>query len=290
MSVRYAILADVHGNLEALEAVLGDLSANVKPDKVVVLGDTIGYGPNPRECLERVFRAADLVLIGNHESDLIQPDPAMSRDAREVLDWTAEQIRESPAWKRVLAEVRMSGHLSLARRSLDGMEFVHGSPRKPVEQYIWPAHDCQYIVYNDQIDERLQDFLWEFPSDFGFCAHTHQPAVLTGYADRAIFDPYRAELNWNRRTTFVGPKTVFFVPEGNALLYGLAGKKAVINPGSVGQPRDGNPAASYALFDGSTLCFRRVPYDFRKTQEKIRALPLNPETCEGLAARLEKGE
>ena len=288
MATKYAVMGDIHGNLEALEAVLKDMAAE-KIDKIAILGDTVGYGPNPRECIEKAAEIADIFLIGNHEKELISGDPGMTEETKEVLKWTKGQLKGCAAWEKIINCAKQSNP-ALASKDIDDKIFVHGSPLKPTDQYIWPAHECQYLIYNDQIDERLQEFMNEFIREHGFCAHTHQPAVLTEYKNRKIFDPYKHELKWNKRDTFIGPNTIFFVPEGNITLEGLAGKKMVINPGSVGQPRDGNPAASYAIYDGNTVQFRRVPYDFKKTQEKIMALPISERTKIYNAKRLEKGE
>lgn len=240
MATKYAVMGDIHANLEALEAVLKDLSTE-RVDKIAILGDDIGYGPNPRECLEKAAGIADILLIGNHEKELISGDPGMSAETKEVLQWTEGQLKGCAAWEKIKNSARLKGYHAFAVQNIDEKIFVHGSPLKPVEQYIWPADECQYLIYNDQIDERLQEFMNEFIREHGFCAHTHQPAVLTEYNNRKMFDPYKRELKWNKASTFVGPHTIFFVPEGNVMLEGLAGKKVVINPGSVGQPRDGNP-------------------------------------------------
>jgi diadenosine tetraphosphatase ApaH/serine/threonine PP2A family protein phosphatase len=110
---------------------------------------------------------------------------------------------------------------------------------------------------------------------------------LTSYEHREVFP---IEFEWNRRLTFLGPRAIFYVPEGSRQLEGLYGRKLVLNPGSVGQPRDGNPDASWALYDGDTVLFRRVPYEHARTAAKLRALPVSPETRSYFADRLAKGE
>jgi len=285
MSQKTAILSDIHGNLEALEAVFNNFK-KYKPDQVVVLGDSIGYGPNPGECLEKAYNSADVFLIGNHCADLIQPDPYMGADTKEILAWTENQITDLPEWQKIQKQTEGFGLEKLAHKLENGCEFTHATPKRPVTQYLWPAHESQYIIYNDQIDERLKEFMDEFTELHGFNGHTHQPAILAEYKDRMIFE----FVDWNRKATFLGPNTVFFVPEGNAVIKGIAGKKLIMNPGSVGQPRDGVPMASYGLYDGNNFVIKRVPYDLRKTQEKIKGMPVSDDIKEGLVKRLEKGE
>lgn len=284
-----AVLADIHGNLEALEAVLRDLEP-LHPARVVVLGDTVGYGPDPRACLERASELADVLLAGNHEKELLFPSDEMTDEAQEALRWTAAQLAGSAAWEQLAARIREQGS-EAARATLEGCLFVHGSPQYPTEQYIWPAHECQYLVFNDQIDARLADFLEEFDLLHSFFAHTHAPAVLTAYDNHELFDPYRCSgLAWHGRHSFVGPTMLYVVPLGSPRIEGLAGRKVAINPGSVGQPRFvGDPDASYALYDGDAVSFRRVPYDRAATCRKLAALPFDEETREFFIERLERG-
>ena len=98
--MRLALLADIHANLHALEAVLRDVDG-CGVDELVVLGDTINYGPRPRECLELVSARASVVLAGNHEKEAALPMPgtSSSRDAREMLEWTVSQLAGSAPWE-----------------------------------------------------------------------------------------------------------------------------------------------------------------------------------------------
>ncbi len=288
MTKLYALLADIHGNLEALESVLRDIDT-ANPDEIIILGDTIGYGPNPKECLKKASEIADLFLIGNHEAEAIKPEDDLNEEAKEALQWAEKQLTDLSEWQRIRDNIALQGCEKLALKGHDDRIFVHASPKNPIKQYIWPGHECQYIIYNGQIDQRLSEFMDEFARQHGFCAHTHVPAVLTEYQNQKIFDPYRCDIEWNRRDTFIGPNTLFFVPVGNVTLHGIEGKKVVINPGSIGQPRDGNPAASYALYDGNTVRFKRISYDFEKTGRKILDLPIKEETKRVLSERLAKG-
>ena len=283
---RVALLSDVHANLEALEAVLRDVDAQ-RPDVVAVLGDTINYGPNPRECLELVDRVADVVLAGNHEKEAADPQPdELEGDAREMLEWTLAQLHGLHPWERLREEIRARGPAT-AQARLDGLHLVHASATKPFEQYVWPGHPHHHLHLNDQLDAYLGELLAGFDAAHSAVGHTHAPAVLTAYAERHLF-PISAD--WNRRFTFIGPTTVFYVPQGELRLEGLSGRKVVLNPGSVGQPRDRDPRACWALYDGDAVWFRRVEYDHRRTAAGIRALPLRLDTRRYFADRLELGE
>ena len=283
---RIALLSDVHANLEALDAVLADVEAQA-PDLVVCLGDTINYGPNPRECLERIDAVADVVLAGNHEKEAALPAPdELESDAREMLEWTVAQVAGLHAWERLAGELRTTG-TDRAQHRLDGVHFVHASAAKPFEQYVWPGHPHHHLHLNQQLDQYLGELLGAFDAMHSFVGHTHAPSVLTSYAHRELFP---ISYDWNRRLTFIGPTSVFYVPKGELKLEELAGKKVVINPGSVGQPRDGDPRASWALYDGASVWFRRVEYDHARTAKKIRALPLSLDTRRLFADRLAVGE
>jgi predicted phosphodiesterase len=285
---RLALLADIHGNLQALEAVQRDLEQQ-GADRVVVLGDTVGYGPNPRECLERAADIAEVILLGNHEADLIRLDPDMDVE-KELRDWTGAQLAGLPAWDALVRRAAAIGIEEAASHVEDGIQLVHGSPDAPVTQYIWPAHSCQYLVFNHQIGLRLSGFLDEFEQPIGFCGHTHTPAVLTEYAHHGMFDPYESHLEWNRNKSFLSPEALFVVPLGSVGLRIPDGARLVINPGSVGQPRDGDTAASYAIFDGCSVAFRRVPYDSTPTLSSLAALPIDEELRQDLITRLTRGE
>jgi predicted phosphodiesterase len=286
MTRRIALLSDIHANLGALEAVLRDVDA-LSPDLVVVLGDTINYGPEPRECLELVDAVADVVLAGNHEKEAALPMPdEMESDAREMLEWTVTQLEGLHVWERMRAAL-LTDPNACAQRVVDGLHFVHATAAKPFEQYLWPGHPNYHLHLNAQLDQFLCELLEGFSAMHSFVGHTHAPTVLTSYANRELFPIAN---DWNRKLTFIGPRSVFYVPKGELTLPELSGKKVVINPGSVGQPRDGDPRASWALYDGDSVQFRRVAYDHEATARKIRALPLSIDTRRYFADRLAEGQ
>jgi predicted phosphodiesterase len=284
---RIAILSDIHGNLAALEAVLRDVEAQ-RPDRIVCLGDTVGYGPFPRECFARVQEVADLVLAGNHELETALPgDEGMEDDAREMALWSAQVLEGFEPWERLRAALVAGQAEALALRQEGDITWVHGAPEEATLRYVWPGYRTHYLIFNDQIDAFLLELLGRFKTPHGFCGHTHVPALLTAYEHRELFG---VSHDWNRTFTFLGPETIFYVPSGPMTIEGLRGKKVVINPGSVGQPRDRDPRASWALYDGDTVEFRRVPYEISVTQAAIRALPVKEDTRSFFANRLTRGE
>lgn len=286
MAVRWAILSDIHGNLEALEAVLADAAAQ-GAEKIAVLGDVIDYGPDPVACLERVSAAAEVWLVGNHEEEAVAPSEDQEPSA--ILQWSLPRLAESAVWQELRAKIEASGAPALASRVVEQMHFVHASAARPTIQYVWPSHEVQYVVFNSQVDERLTTFLGEFSAPHGFNGHTHVPAVLTRYEHRKVFDPYQG-VRRNHMHTFVGPNAIFFVPDGPCVIRDLAEVAMAVNVGSVGQPRRlGDNRASYALFDGTDLELRRVEYKWIRTAAKLAAIPFDEEQRAELVERLERG-
>jgi predicted phosphodiesterase len=286
MATRWAILSDIHANLEALEAVLADATAQ-GAERIAVLGDTIDYGPDPIACLERVRAVAEVWLVGNHEEEAVTPSE--EQEPSSVLDWTLPRLAEAEVWQDIRARITRDGAPAHASRVVDKIHFVHASAGRPTVQYVWPAHEVQYVVFNQQIDERLMKFLGEWETDHGFHGHTHVPAVLTRYAHRGVLDPYQG-VRREHVHTFVGPNAIFFVPQGPCTLRELAAVELAVNVGSVGQPRRlGDNRASYVLYDGDQLEFRRVAYDWRATATKLAALPIEAEQQRELIERLETG-
>ena len=282
---RWAILSDIHANIEALEAVLAD-AAKQGAEKIAILGDTIDYGPNPLECLAHAARA-DVWLVGNHEEEAVAATDYQEPSA--VLEWTKPLLAGDPIWQDVLAKITRDGAPAHASRVEGNVHFVHASAGRPTIQYVWPAHEVQYVVFNHHIDDRLTTFLGEFQAPHGFNGHTHVPAVLTRYAHRNVLDPYQG-VRRDHVHTFVGPNAIFFVPSEPCVLHELAEVTFAVNVGSVGQPRRlEDNRASYVLYDGTDLEFRRVEYPWMKTAAKIAALPIPDEEKRELCERLETG-
>lgn len=282
LSETWAILSDIHGNIDALDAVLRDVELQ-GADRILILGDSINYGAAAVAVVERICAVADVVLLGNHEKAALEGKDGMSGPAAAGLAWTVEQLSQSEDWRTLVAEARFP---ESCQRTYEGVQLVHASPRDPVLEYVWPGHSSYYLAFNEQIDSRLTTILGARTALHCFCGHTHVPAVLLPYTERRILK----QLPWDRRLSFIGPQSIFFVPDTVLRIQGLADCPAVINPGSVGQPRDGRPEASYVLYDRDEVRFLRVKYDIDSAQKKIRALPIEPDARDYLADRLALGE
>lgn len=263
-------------------------AAQQKADRLVVLGDTVNYGAQPVACFERLCTEADILLLGNHERAMLVEggEAGMGGAAGAGVAWTRAVLAQSAVWTAWTADKCFP---DAAQARVDGVQLVHGSPRDPVVEYVWPGHASYFLAFNEPLDRRLASLLGARDATHTFCGHTHVPAILLENGPAAQRLLHRCPEN--PRLTFVGPATRFSVPAANdALLEGMADVGALINPGSVGQPRDGNPAASYVLYTGETLRFRRVPYDIPAAQARIRALPILPSARNYLADRLALGE
>ncbi|MDG1479007.1 MAG: metallophosphoesterase family protein [Myxococcota bacterium] len=282
MSETWAILTDIHGNIDALDAVLRDVELQ-GADKIVVLGDSVNYGAAAVAVIERITSIADIILLGNHEKAVLHGEEGMSGPAGAGLAWTREQLASCEAWQQLVDGAVFP---DACERIVDDVHLVHASPRDPVLEYVWPGHSSYYLAFNDQIDQRLAQILAASQARHCFCGHTHVPAVLLPYAERRLLKL----LPWDRRLSFVGPQAIFFVPDTTLRIEGLSESPVIINPGSVGQPRDGRPEAAYALYNGDELRFRRVPYNIDAAGEKIRALPIDDDARDYLADRLLRGE
>jgi diadenosine tetraphosphatase ApaH/serine/threonine PP2A family protein phosphatase len=251
-----AIVSDIHGNLEALQAVLADIAQH-GVEAIYCLGDIVGYGPNPRECVDaaRDFRVA---ILGNHDQGALFDPEGFCGPAERAIFWTRGQLESSPEPRHV-RERRWELLAELPRTHREnGCQFVHGSARSPLNEYVFPDD-----VYNQQKIRRV----FAAVERTCFQGHTHVPGVFQEEGSANVF-------------TFRRPDEV------NGA-YRLDGRKALINVGSVGQPRDGDPRACYVLFDGALVRFRRVEYDVGTTASKILAVG---ELDRVLAERLRRGQ
>jgi diadenosine tetraphosphatase ApaH/serine/threonine PP2A family protein phosphatase len=247
----YAIISDIHSNIEALNAVLADIAAH-PVEGVYCLGDVIGYGPNPRECLDVVARC-EFVLIGNHEAGLLQVAEDFNDRARRALEWTRETLNSPQFPKESNYAYWDQIDRFVETKKTDDAFFVHGSPRDPIREYVMPSD-----VLNRSM---MQEIFQLIDRRACFAGHTHIPGVFTlarGFVHQSEL-PDRVPLT----------------------------EKSFVNIGSVGQPRDGDNRASYVLVDGDVAIFRRVPYDFETTMSKIRRIPALDDF---LARRLKAGK
>jgi diadenosine tetraphosphatase ApaH/serine/threonine PP2A family protein phosphatase len=228
-AVRIPVLSDVHANLAALEAVIADAADAGTDTPPWVLGDIVGYGPDPTEVIDRLRGLGAKAIAGNHDlaaAGLIAIDD-FNPLAAAAVRWTAGIIDDTA--REYLA--------SLPARLEEGdFTLVHGSPRDPVWEYLTSA-------------EAITECLAHFSTPVCLFGHTHVPIVIdASSSDLAV-------------TQFTSAEPLR-----------LAAERMYVNPGSVGQPRDGDPRASYAIVepDTSTIEFRRVAYDIATTQARMR--------------------
>lgn len=248
-----AILSDVHGNLEALTAVLADLERQGVA-LVYNLGDTLGYGPNPVECLDLVRRMS-VVLKGNFDQAVMFTPDGFCLAAQQSVLWTQAQLETAQG---IAARKQRENFLAgLAGSNREGnILYVHGSARNPLNEYVFPE---------DIHNERKMARIGEMFGSLCFAGHTHIPGVFLE----------REKDKWE-----------FIFPEECARGFPVAGCKLICNVGAVGQPRDDDERACYALFDGDRIWFRRVEYDVEATIRKIYAVP---ELADFLGDRLRAG-
>jgi len=249
----FAVISDIHANLDAMEAVVSDISEQ-GVSRIICLGDIVGYGADFEECIDFVRENCDIVIKGNHDEAVVEGPVDFNPVARDVILYTREMIKPglfSPPRKRdrwnFLRDLPV-------RHEEGGLLFVHGSPRDPVREYVMKTD----VVF---APEKLAD-IFSMINGACFIGHTHQPGV--------IVDGYH-----------------FLEPQRLGSSYQLNGAKAVINIGSVGQPRDGDNRSSYVIIRDDTVHFRRVVYDYRRTMAKI---PANPSIHDNCAMRLEVGK
>lgn len=228
---KYAVISDIHGNLEAFQAVLKAIEQE-EVGKIFCLGDLVGYGPNPNECIDLARAKSDIIVAGNHDWAVIGLTDTgyFNPYAKAAVDWTADTmtaenhgfLKELPIIKRVQEK---------------GLFLVHATPENP---------DQWNYILTYQGARKSFEYL---PDRFCFIGHSHVPAIieegphgeLTGYSDQIIF---------------------------------RNGCRYIINVGSVGQPRDGNPDAAYAIFEDDKVIINRIPYDISLTQKKMREVKL----------------
>jgi diadenosine tetraphosphatase ApaH/serine/threonine PP2A family protein phosphatase len=232
----------------------------------VCLGDVIGYGARPLECLALVRALVEgradvapglvpgLCLLGNHEQALLEDAADFNPNARRAILWTRDELsrdsRTARDWFDWIGALRPS---AVDERA----QFVHGSPRDPVREYVVPSLTRQ--------PERMHALFRHMERGICFVGHSHIPAVY--FEDDRIYLPRGTD----------GPYAI-----GDTETC-----KVLVNVGSVGQPRDRDPRLSYLLFDGERITFVRLEYDVRGAQDDIRAVDELPPL---LAERLARGD
>lgn len=232
-----AIISDIHSNLEAFQAVVKDIET-LGISEIYCLGDVVGYGPNPRECVDLVMRCK-IVLLGNHDQGAMFDPEGFNPSAERAIFWTRQQL-ETADGNRQLKEKRWEFLAERPRQFReDNILYVHGSARNPLNEYVFPED-----VYNQRKMERI----FSLVDKYCFQGHTHVPGIFT-------------------------ENLQFHSPEDVNYEYKLDARKTLCNVGAVGQPRDGDWRACYVLLDGETIRYRRVEYDVETTIKKIYAVP-----------------
>ena len=235
--MKRAFISDIHSNLEALRAVLADIRAQGVGD-VYCLGDIVGYGPNPRECIDEVMKCK-VCLLGNHDQGALFDPEGFNTGAERAIFWTRSQLENCGAAGNE-AHRRWDFLGELPRNQQEGpFLFVHGSARNPLNEYVFPED-----IYN----RRKMEKIFALVERHAFQGHTHVPGVFT--------EDFR-----------------FLSPDEIDYQYRLTGAKTMINVGSVGQPRDGDHRSCYVIQEDDLVRFRRVEYPFEETIKKIYAIP-----------------
>ena len=247
MDLRYAIISDIHSNLAAFQAVLHDIDKRGGFERLWCLGDAVGYGPDPNECIQLLREYDHVCVAGNHDWGAVGKIALddFNAEAATACRWSGAQL--GPEEKDYLANLPLI-------TSEGDFTLVHGSPREPIWEYLVSTYSAKANF----------DY---FQTKVCLVGHSHVPLIFEYLADRG-----QCLL---REFTEDSPLRI----EDNRL---------IVNPGGVGQPRDGDPRASYAVYDGGTDSIRnyRVPYEIGDTQQRMleRGLPLR------LISRLSYGQ
>ncbi len=248
----FAIISDIHSNYTALKAVLEDIDQkNIK--EVFCLGDIVGYGPEPRECIDLIIERQIVSIMGNHDHAVFYEPTNFKTGAERASYWTRQMLEDEPDQKKRKQRWAFLGRLPV-RLQMGNILMVHGSPRKPVNEYIFPDDIYTNTSKLLAIFERLERIC--------FVGHTHVPGVF-------LEDPD------------------FYSTDEINNVYPITDKeKAIINVGSVGQPRDQDVRASYVIVKDDKVEFVRVTYNIEETVVKIIA---NPELDDFEGERLRDG-
>ena len=231
----FALLSDIHANLEALTAVLADIDRH-GVERIFCLGDIVGYGPDPVACIDIIRERCEVVLLGHFDQAAIGDREGFGETARRSLDWFCQL----DGYERHLPFLAYRPRF----HQEGGILYVHGSARNPTHEYVFPED-----IYNSRKMERI----FALVDHTCFCGHTHIPGV---FVQQIPDDLYH-----------------FHSPDEIENTFYFDHRKTIINVGSVGQPRDGDPRAGYILVEGELVRFRRVEYDSGTTIRKIRDIP-----------------
>ncbi len=244
----FAIISDLHSNLEALEAVLARTEM-LGVSEILCLGDVVGYGADPGPTTRLVMHHCKWTILGNHDWGLFHSLDDFNPLARDALHLSRRRLK--PHWLVPGRRAAWEFLRKLPERMADhGFLFFHGSPRDPVMEYV--------LRSDGFLEPEKMNAIFAAIDRPTFVGHTHWPGIHRG-------DFKFTQANDDCRE------------------FDLNGEPCVVNVGSVGQPRDGDPRASFAVVDRGRVEIHRVAYDFRRTQAKILAAGLHPALAERLA-------
>lgn len=238
-----AIVSDIHGNLPALRAVLAD-ARNRGAERYWCLGDVVGYGAQPVECLELLADLDAVIIRGNHEQAVLSGPFGFNPLAAAAIEWSRMQLHAQPRYWEFVESFP-------ERVDTDSAVLVHGSPAQPVDEYLFREETLDHLPHGRDFSPKLARCfrLIDKPC---FVGHTHIPGAING------------DMTWT-------------APDECDDQYDTAELPCIVNVGSVGQPRDGNVDASYVLFDGRRVVFRRIAYDVQAAAALILGEPMLPD-------------
>lgn len=277
--MRYAIISDIHANEEALQAVLKELGAIARRcgepfEELWCLGDLVGYGPDPARCVEIVHSHTDIVISGNHDQAVsgVLPQERFNDSAQVTADWTRDRLSEQHL--RYLADLP-------ERLVMGACTLVHGSPRNPVWEYLTSAEMAVLsfpyfstplcVVGHTHVPTIFLQPAEDALTGVGAGRFEHAGQTMTGesMSDLDVLDQLAAEEEALIRATLSAASCEMLLP-GEGRWTPPPGYRAIINPGSVGQPRDGDPRAAFMVYDTERgFEFYRVEYPLEQTQRKI---------------------
>jgi predicted phosphodiesterase len=255
LSRRYAIISDIHSNIEALSAVMEDIKSRGIQD-IICLGDVVGYGPDPKPCIDIIQDACRVCLLGNHDEALLKGAQNFNAWAREAIDWTREVLQGNGAEAEENARRWAYVEAMPLKFQTNGLYFVHGSPRQPTIEYI-----LKEDIYNGSY-EKFDQIFASFEKAL-FVGHSHTPCII------------------NEDLEYMVPKEI-----DHHFVYTRDKKKVIVNVGSVGQPRDNDTRSCYVEITKNEIIYHRVTYDVKAVVQKIKD---NDRLSDNLGLRLQKG-
>lgn len=228
--MKYAIISDIHSNIEALQAVLKAIEQE-EVDKILCLGDIVGYGPNPNECIDLVQQHCEIILTGNHDFACIENSELFyfNKYAKQAVEWTLTVLKKENL--EYLAKLPL-------QEKIENYCLVHAN-----------AYDPRSWDYVLSLDEAEYNFS-KFSEKICFIGHSHHPIIYMEYTEN---------------------DTLKYYPKAESKIQIEENNRYIINVGSVGQPRDGNPNSAFGIIDTTSQIYelKRVAYDIDKTFQKM---------------------